>query len=337
MTRVSTTLAVLNYNGRELLERTLPSVVGQRGGQTSVLVLDNGSSDDSRDYLEREWPQVQVVALERNVGVAAALNRCVQEARTEYVALLNNDVELDPRWLEKLIVTLEDDPTVVSVSGKMLRWDRREVIDTAGDTMRWSGAVVNRGRGELDRGQYDIAGPVLSACAGAALYRRRAFEEVGPFDEDFWSYLEDVDWGFRARLAGFESRYEPAALAFHMGGATTGRDWRRYAAVQRRNLFLLVLKDYPTGALLRHGPRVGAFAFLQALASLRDGIAREHARGLGQVVRGLPRTLGKRRAIQRRRRIGVAELDALMARGWGIDASPREQLRLLARGRRQRA
>jgi GT2 family glycosyltransferase len=336
VTRATTTLAVLNYDGRELLERTLPSVVAQRGGEASVLVLDNGSSDDSRDYLEREWPQVRTVALERNVGVAAALNRCVQEARTQYVALLNNDVELDPRWLEHLLAPLEEDPAIVSASGKMLRWDRREVIDTAGDSMRWSGAVVNRGRGELDRGQYDVAGPVLSACAGAALYRRSAFADVGPFDEDFWSYLEDVDWGLRARLAGFESRYEPAAIAFHMGGATTGRDWRRYAPVQRRNLFLLVLKDYPAGALLRHGPRVGAFAFLQALASVRDGIAREHARALGEVVRGLRRTLGKRRTIQRQRRIGVAELDALMARGWGVEASPRAQLRLL-RQRSQRA
>lgn len=334
--RAGITLAVLNYNGRELLERTLSSVVGQRGAEASVLVLDNGSSDDSRRYLEREWPQVRVVVLEHNVGVAAALNRCVQEAQTEYVALLNNDVELDPGWLENLLAPLEDDPAVVSASGKMLRWDRRDVIDTAGDTMRWSGAVVNRGRGELDRGQYDIAGPVLSACAGAALYRRRAFEEVGPFDEDFWSYLEDVDWGFRALLAGFQSRYEPGALAFHMGGATTGREWRRYAPVQRRNLFLLVLKDYPAGALLRHGPQVAVFAFLQALASIRDGIAREHARALGQVVRGLRRTLRKRREIQRGRRVGVAELDGLMARGWGIEASPREQLRLLGR-RGQRA
>ena len=337
MTAARATLAVLNYDGRELLERTLPSVVAEGRGAASVVVLDNGSRDGSPEYVQREWPQVHLVALERNVGVAAALNRCVREARTEYVALLNNDVELHPGWLETLMAALDGDPAIASASGKMLRWDRRDVIDTAGDTMRWGGAVVNRGRGELDRGQYDIPGPVLSACAGAALYRRSAFEDVGPFDEDFWSYLEDVDWGLRARLAGFGSRYEPAAVAFHMGGATTGREWRRYAPVQRRNLYLLVLKNYPAGALVRHGPRVGAFAVLQALASVRDGLAAEHARALAQVVGTLPHTLAKRRAIQRRRRIGVADLDPLMAGGWGIAASPREQLRRLRRARRQRA
>jgi hypothetical protein len=132
---------------------------------------------------------------------------------------------------------------------------------------------------------------------------------VGLFDEEFFAYLEDVDWGFRARLAGFTARYEPAAVAYHMGGATTGRQVSRFTAIMRRNSLLVVIKDYPAAALVRHLPKVLAFQLLTLYASFRDRILRAHLRELRAALRMLPSMLRKRRRIQRARRVSCAELD----------------------------
>ena len=156
---------------------------------------------------------MRVVALERNRGFAAAVNVGIERSDAEYVALVNNDVELEPHWLEIVVAALDRDPGVGSVASKLLEWSRRNVLDGAGDLVGWDGYCVRRGKGERDRGQYDRSPRVLSACAAAALYRRRALDDVGPFDESFFAYIEDVDWGLRAQLAGWDCVYEGTAVA----------------------------------------------------------------------------------------------------------------------------
>jgi GT2 family glycosyltransferase len=308
----SVTALVLNYNGRALLDTALPSLLAQTYPNLSVTVIDNGSSDGSAAHVRERWPQVSVLELPVNVGVAAALNRGVESATGELVALLNNDIELEPDWLERLVAALAEHPQAASASGKMLRFYDREVIDAAGDGLRWSGAAINRGGGERDAGQYDRADEVLTACAGAALYRRAALDEVGPFDEDFWAYLEDVDWGLRAQLLGFSARYVPAARAYHMRGATTGREKPRYRLPQRRNAVWLLIKNYPAPALLRHAPEILVLNLGVAVQDIRDGVFGATLRGWAQAVTGLPRILRKRRAIQRGRRVGLERLNAVV-------------------------
>ena len=152
---------------------------------------------------------------------------------------------------------LEGDLGAASAASKMLRFDDRGVIDATGDTLRWSGVALQRGQGERDRGQYDRPERVFSACAGAALYRRSAFAEVGPFDEAFFAYLEDVDWGFRAQLLGHGCLYVPTAIAYHVGSASTRREGKPdpfFYGLPRRNDVWLVLKNYPGSALLRAAP-----------------------------------------------------------------------------------
>ncbi len=157
-----------------------------------------------------------------------------------------------------------------------------------------------------------IAEAVFSPCAGAAVYRRSAFLEIGDFDEDFFAYLEDIDWGLRAQLAGYSSRYEPRAVAYHMGGATTGQRRRYYNTLQRRNQILIVVKDYPPDALVRHLPKVLLHQAGWIVAAARDGALREQLRSIGGALRLLPRMLRKRRAVQRLRRASLADLDAVM-------------------------
>jgi GT2 family glycosyltransferase len=306
------TAVVLNYDGRELLDVILPSLAAQTYPNLTVTLLDNGSGDGSADYVRERWPSVRIVALPENVGVAAALNRGLESVETELVALLNNDIELEPAWLEELVAELTAHPEAASASGKLLRFDRREVIDAAGDGMRWSSAAFNRGAGEADQGQYDEVQPVFSACAGAALYRRSAFEDVGAFDEDFFAYLEDIDWSLRAQLRGYSSRYVPGAVGYHMRGATTGGALNRYRVMQRRNQIWLVVKNYPRGALLRRAPGILLLNAGLALQDARQGGLTATLRGWWAALRGLPRMLAKRREIQRAKRVGLADLDQVV-------------------------
>jgi GT2 family glycosyltransferase len=322
---------VLSYDGRELLDVLLPTLRAQRYRDFSITIVDNGSSDGTAAHVRSSWPEAQLIEIPVNVGVAAALNRGVTSSAGEYVALLNNDLELDPGWLGELVDALDRHPRAASATGKLLNFRRRGEFDAAGDLMRWSGAPDHRGHGEPDRGQYDEPAAVFSPCAGAALYRRDALEAVGPFDEDFFAYMEDIDWGFRAQLAGYESRYEPAAVAYHVGGATTAREPARYVALQRRNQILLVLKNYPAGALVRHAPAILLHQAGWIAAGRRDGILRQHLAALASAASAIPATLGKRRAVQRARRITPEQLAALMSPEVYAGSTPGERLRSMAR------
>ena len=320
------TVAILNYNGREFLDVVIPSVFRQSFGDIRVIVIDNGSSDGSVDHIRAQWSAVQVVEIPDNIGVAAALNRAVEAGNGEFIALLNNDVELEPGWLVDLVGALEAHPDAASASGKLLRFDDRTRIDAAGDVMLWSSAVVNRGSGEVERGQYDEPQPIFAACAGAALYRQVAFDIVGPFDESFFAYLEDIDWAVRAQLRGLGSRYVPTARAYHVRGATTRRHKGFYARLGLRNQVLLVVKNFPASALLRHGWKIALNQGLAVAASARDGIFREHVRAWRDVALRMPHTLRARRDVQRSRVAGVRELDAIIGASMPPFDSRRQRL-----------
>ena len=307
------TVAILNYDGRELLDVVVPSVLVQQFGPCRVIVVDNGSRDGSANYVSSRWPSVEVLVIPKNIGVAAALNRAVAASESELIALLNNDIELEPTWLGELVVALDAHPETASASGKLLRFHDRTTIDSAGDLLFWSSAVHNRGAGELDEGQFDNPQPVFAACAGAALFRRRAFDVIGRFDESFFAYLEDVEWGMRAQLRGLGSWYVPTAVGYHMGGATTSKRPGLYVRHQRRNQLLLVIKTFPKEALLRHGWKIAANQLLMLVASARDRVLAAHIRGLLDVVSRLPQALGARKEIQGSRVVGVRELDAVMS------------------------
>lgn len=333
---MTVTAAILNFDGRALLDVAVPSVLAQRGVDVRVVVVDDGSSDGSVAHVRERWPEVEVVALAENAGVSAVLNRAVDAARghSELVALLNNDLELEADWLAALVATLEAHPEAASVTGKMLRFDDRARLDGAGDAFMWSSAATRRGFLEPDDGRFDAPGEVFSPCAGAAVYRLEALDDVGPFDEDFFAYLEDVDWGFRAQLRGWTSRYEPRAVCFHMGSATTSRRAGFFGELQRRNQLVIVLKDYPARALARHAPKIVLHHLGWVVASVRDGVLPGHGRALAAVARGLPRTLRKRRAVQASRRVPLARLEAIVSPELSAGQSPRQRARSMLRALR---
>ena len=308
-------LVVLNYEGRDLLDVALPSMLAQDHPDFEVILVDDGSRDDSVAHVRERWPEVRVVALERNVGVTAAMNRGLAATDAAFVALLNNDVELDAGWLAATIAVLDGDPSCAAATGKMLRFDRRDVIDAAGDLYLASGAALNRGAGEPDDGRFDVPEEVFGGCAGATLYRGAALADVGPFDEALVAYLEDVDWSLRARLRGWTVRYTPDARCYHMGGATTGRRPGRFAMLQRRNHLVLVAKNWPRHQLLSFGWLVVAYQLVWLLASVRDRRGVEHVRAWAAFARALPAVLTKRRGIQSSLRIAPPELNRAMHLG----------------------
>ena len=311
----SVTAVVLNWNGGHLLDTVLGSLERQDYGNVRTVVVDNGSSDGSADLVRERWPRARLVSLPANVGITAGLNCCVDAAAgSEFVALVNNDVELDPRWLSELVGALAAEPRAASASGKVLSHARPELIDRAGDEMAWSGEAVCRGAGELDRGQYDLPAEVFGTSAAAALFRTAAFEAVGPFDEQFGAYHEDTDWCFRARLMGWTSLYAPTAVALHIGSASAGRDSDFALYHGMRNAVWVIAKNYPARSLTRHAPELARRHARMVFDNTRCGRLPLLARAWRDALRGLPAVLAKRREVQRRATVDAAALEPVLRR-----------------------
>jgi GT2 family glycosyltransferase len=289
---VHAAVVVPNWNGRRWLPGLLDSLAAQTRPPDGVLVVDNGSTDGSLDLLRERG--VRALALGRNTGFAFAANRGIEAVDAEAVALVNTDVVLDPRWLERALARLQGDPGLGSVATKMVLLDRPDVVDDAGDELRRDGVAHQRGHGRPDDGRWDAPGEAFSACAGAALYRRAAVLAAGGFDERLFSYLEDVDLGLRLRLAGWRCGYEPA-VARHARHGSSGQLERSVDAWVARNTVLLVAKAFP--------PRwIGPVAYRQLswiAEAAREGRLAEHLRGLAMALPALPAMLRERRRLRR--------------------------------------
>ncbi|MHB1536945.1 MAG: glycosyltransferase family 2 protein [Solirubrobacteraceae bacterium] len=313
---VRVTVAIPTYDGRELLEIALPSLAAQSYRAIDLLIVDDCSNDDTVRWLRSAWPDARVVALDPKVGVTAALNVCVREARSELLMLLNNDVELEPDCIEKLVEALDAHPEACAAVPKLLDFHDRGVIDGAGDIYTWTGLPGRRGHGERDVGQYDEPEEVFGACAGAALYRREAFERIGGFDESFFAYYEDADWSWRAQLAGLRCRYVPSAVVYHMGSATLGRKPSEFTRRQLwRNGLWLIAKDLPATQLLRHAPELLVGQAWHLWVALRTRRLRPWLSAWREAIAGLPEVLRKRRGIQAQRTATSAELERRIPAG----------------------
>ena len=296
------TVVIPTWNGRDLLAAALASLREQRFRDFDVVVVDNGSTDGTPEWVRADHPEAELVVLAENRGFAGAVNAGIGHARGEFVALLNNDMELDPGWLAELVAALDADPAAGSAASKLRMLREPGVLDGAGDVVTWYGATWRRGHGEPDRGQYDEPGVVASPCAGAALYRRRALEEVGSFDERFFAYLEDADWGLRAQLAGWTCRWVPTAVAYHVGGATSRRMGDLETELIARNTLALVLKSFPAGRLALWAPLMLAYQGWVLGQAVARGSWRAVLRGWSAAVRGVPVTLRARAEVRRRTR-----------------------------------
>jgi GT2 family glycosyltransferase len=291
-------IIIPNWNGKDLLVACLASIAGQIYRNYTVTVVDNGSTDGSVELLQEKFPRVHVIRFSSNHGFCMAVNAGIDSGSASLVFLLNNDTELAPDCLEKLVLaSLEHDDGFFAP--KMLSFHERDLLDGAGDGFLRGGVGYRLGTMEKDGPAYNRSRQVFGACGGAAFYRRSLIDSVGPFDEDFFAYLEDVDLNFRANRAGFSCRYVPEARVYHVGSATTGSKINAFTVrlSTRNNLFLLV-KNYPALLFLRFAPAICIYQFFWFLFILRKGQLPAYFSGIAGFFKGLPSMLGKRSHLQ---------------------------------------
>lgn len=289
---------ILNFNGKRYLKDCLTSVLTQTFRDFEVILVDNGSSDGSAEYLETHYPWVKVVENKKNLGFAAGTNIGIKQAKGEYILTLNNDTQMDNHFLECLVRVMKSDESVGMCAPKMLFYDGR--INSAGICLSRSGAAWDRGMSEPDIGQYDSTEEIFGPCAGAALYRKKMLEEIGLFDEDFFLYMEDVDLAFRGRLAGWKCLYVPDAKVYHVFGGTTGYGSDLTVYYGNRNLLWYVAKDFPGSFLIKSLPWIIGRNLAAVPYYARMGKGGVILKSKLDAVRGLPRMLRKRCRVVRK-------------------------------------
>ncbi len=248
-------IVIPNFNGRHLLADCLESIRCQTYPHREVIVVDNGSTDGSVDWLRREFPDVRVIALPTNRGFAGGCNVGIRAARGEFIVTLNNDVYLEPTWLEEMVRVATGRADVGMVAARMLFSHNPCLVDSAGISVDRAGLAWHLNGGssnDLIEDEREVFGP----CGGAALYRRALFDDVGTFDEDFFCYLEDVDLAWRAQAAGWRCLYAPRARAFHHHSSTAVEDspFKRFHL--GRNKVWLIAKNYPSPAVWLYLPMI---------------------------------------------------------------------------------
>ena len=243
---------VPNWNGIKFVGMCLDSLAQSDFDSYEVIVIDNGSVDGSREMIEEKYPQVRLIKNRENMGFAVACNQGIKAATGTYISLLNNDIEVESSWLSKLYEGMERHPECGMGTTKMMFLDQRDVFYNTGDLFHAWSAGGGRGQGEKDVGQYDREDYVFGACAGAGIYRRDFFEQVGIFDEDFFIFAEDVDINMRGQLQGFKCIYLPEAKVYHIGTATVGLYSDRYIYLCKRNDIFVLIRNYSLRMYFRY-------------------------------------------------------------------------------------
>ncbi len=243
-------VVVVNHNRAELLGQCLRSLFKQTYDSFEILVVDNASSDHSRDLLASfQSERFRLIALDENAGFSGGNNVAICEARGEFIALLNNDAVVTEGWIGHLVAVMQSSRRIGMCTSKTLFF-QTDVIDKAGHLMYPDGQNRGRGTGEKDRGQYDKLEEALFADGCAALYRKSMLDELGGFDESFFAYGDDADLGIRGRLMGWKCVYVPEAVVHHHHSSTIGPYAPQKIFWVERNRFWLALKNFPLPLLL---------------------------------------------------------------------------------------
>ena len=272
-------IVIPNYNGKHFLEDCLKSVFAQDIEDQEVIVVDNGSTDGSLEYLSN-YPGVRTIAMEKNYGFCGAVNAGIKAADSEYVILLNNDTEVDKNFAKELLNAIEADEKIFSCSSKMVQFQDRTLMDDAGDYYCALGWAFGRGKGgSVDA--YTEPVDVFAACAGAAIYRKEMLESLGYFDENHFAYLEDIDLGYRARIQGYRNVYAPKAIVYHVGSGFSGSTHNAFKVkLSSRNSVYLAYKNMPFLQMLLNSPFLILGHGVKYLFFLKKGLGKDYVQGV---------------------------------------------------------
>lgn len=276
-----------NYNGLKYLKNCLNSLKNENKLFLEIIIVENGSNDGSAEYLNKLKDQsIKVIYNKKNLGFAKAVNQGINESNSEYVCLLNNDVEIANNFFSNLLNCIENDSKIFSVSSKMLQHDNRNLIDDAGDEYNlfaWSKKIANG----KPLNTYNDSKEVFSSCAGAAMYRKAIFKEIGYFDENFFAYLEDIDISYRALINGYKNIYCPEAICYHVGSASSGSKHNEFKTnLSPRNNIWVVYKNMPWPQILIN---IGFLFFgflIKQLYFYRKGLGITYYNSLKEGIKG---------------------------------------------------
>jgi len=277
------TVIIPNYNNANLLSKLLDSLKNIPTRHETIIV-DNNSTDDSLEVINAYSSDITLIKNDRNMGFAYAVNQAIRKATTDYVFLLNNDTEVDEEFLEHSLELIKEHDNVFAVASKMIQYHDKTLIDDAGDEYNLLAWSKKRG---LDQPvtKYDTDCEVFGVCAGAALYKKDVFDEIGLFDEKFESYVEDMDLNFRARMMGYKAYYSSKSVVYHHGSATTGSRYNAFKIrLSARNNVYLIWKNMPVWMKIINSPFMALGFLIKFLYFKRKGYSSDYEDGVLEAI-----------------------------------------------------
>ena len=313
--RLGASVIIVNWNGRHFLKECLDSVFAQTCKDFEVILVDNGSTDGSMEFVRKAYPKVRVLENASNLGFAEGNNVGFRAAKGRYIVPLNNDTKAHPRFLEALLKCAEKGGRRLgSVGSRMLYYSQPHLVNSTGIAALKDGGGRDRGVNKPNSGEWSKGCEIFGPCAGAALYLREALEDVKEgddyFDPSFFAYFEDVDLAHRLRLRGWKSLYCPDAVVLHHGRGTSRKisDFNIYYG--NANRLKVIIKDFPRGLIIRFLPWILLRQMFEFFYYTVLHLSLAPTRARLRVLSELGSLLRKRRGIQSRRRVGDSQLAA---------------------------
>lgn len=305
---------IVNWNGERYLERCLSALLAQTVKPHEIILLDNASTDASLEIVRR-YPQVRLIKLDENTGFARGNNLAIEAAfkESEWIALLNPDAFATSSWLEELLAAAIRNPDFDVFGSMLVNASDPMRLDGAGDAYFVSGRVLRIGHGMPKSEVVQLEREVFSPCAAAALYKRSAILKLGGFDEDFFCYLEDVDLGFRLRLAGHRCLYVPQSVVHHVGSGMTGGQHSDFSIYHgHRNLVWTFVKDMPSVLFWILLPLHMALNLMSIIWFVLCGHGSVIIKSKRDAVKGLPKMWRKRQLVQKCRVVNASDIFQVM-------------------------
>lgn len=289
------TVVIPNLNGIKYIENCLTSLC-ENTMQAKILVIDNGSTDGSLELVAERFKEVELVCFSENTGFCRAVNEGIARADTEYVILLNNDTKVEKSFIKELVLGMEEKKDAFSGSAKLLSMGDKTKIDDAGDYVCALGYAFARGKGK-EGSRYEKTERIFSACAGAAIYRRALFEQIGVFDEAHFAYLEDVDIGYRAQIAGFHNYIFPKAVVYHAGSAVSGSKHNAFKVrLAARNTIYMLYKNMPLPQMILNLPFLLPGFLIKYLFFCKKNLGKSYRQGIAE---GIANVTGKEKKVKK--------------------------------------
>ena len=297
--RSNVCVVIPNWNGLDGLARCIDSLISQ-SLQPHIIMVDNGSIDDSVKFVEKAYPDVEIIRHDYNKGYAGGVNPGFRSAIKRdfvYVAPFNNDAVADKHWLKKLVAYMDAHPRCGIAACKIVSADGKH-LDSTGDYYTTWGLPYPRGRGEANSDKYDSLTEIFAASGGASLYRIAMLRQVGLLDEDFFAYYEDVDLSFRAQLRGWKVAYVPDSIVYHEISATGSKIKGFFTEQTMKNLPMLLWKNVPAKLLPTILPRFTLVYLSFFVSAIQRGQLWYALKGSSRSLVLMPRKLTERRAIR---------------------------------------